>query len=120
MAKSPDFSQRTIETLAKRAGQVCSKPNCQTITSRPHTDETKSINLGEAAHINGARPGSMRYESNMTDAQRSHISNGIWLCRLHAREIDTDEKEFPNELLRQWKDNHERNISKGKLLTNRR
>lgn len=115
MAKGPDFSKDTIETLAKRAAQLCSKPDCQTVTSGPHSDEAKAINLGEAAHIKGARQlPNNRYDPNMTDEERSHISNGIWLCRLHAREIDTDEGRFPVELLRMWKDEHERAVSEGR------
>jgi len=31
------------------------------------------------------------------------LANGIWLCRLCARLIDTDELRFPVELLRGWK-----------------
>jgi len=95
MAKSPDFSKETIDTLAKRAAQLCSRPDCQKRTSGPHSEEAKAINLGEAAHIKGARPGSKRYDPKMTDNERNHISNGIWLCRLCAREIDTDDKDFP-------------------------
>lgn len=42
----------TKKILAKRAGEKCSNPACRRSTSRPHpTDETKFINVGEAAHI---------------------------------------------------------------------
>ena len=117
MAKGPDFSKTTIEILAKRAAQRCSNPGCQSITSGPHSEEVKAINLGEAAHIKGARPGFMRYDPSMTDAQRYHISNGIWLCRSCARMIDTDEARFPVELLYGWKREHERVIREGRLYS---
>ena len=104
MAKGPDFSKETIDILAKRAGQVCSNPKCDNTTSGPHSDEAKAVNLGEAAHIKGARLGSKRYNPSMTNEERSHISNGIWLCRLCAREIDTDERRFPVNLLNSWKE----------------
>lgn len=111
MAKGPDFSLETIRTLAKRAGEVCSKPGCLQGTSGGHTDPTRVTNLGEAAHIRGARKQpNNRYDPNMTDEERSHITNGIWLCRLHAREIDTDEEKFTVELLLEWKDKHEKAI----------
>lgn len=51
MPSAPDFSERTKATLAKRAGQACSNPECRRPTSGPHSDESKAINLGEAAHI---------------------------------------------------------------------
>jgi hypothetical protein len=117
MAKGPDFSTTTAKTLAKRAAESCSNPDCPNITSGPHSEEVKAINLGEAAHIKGARPGSKRYDPSMTDEQRRHISNGIWLCRSCARKIDTDEARFPVELLHGWKREHERAIREGRLYS---
>lgn len=111
----PDFTKKTKETLQKRAGNICSKPNCNKVTSAPHTDSDKSINIGEAAHIKGARKGAARWDKNMTDEERSHIDNGIWLCRIHAKEIDNDKKRFPDSVLYKWKKEHEMRVSKGKL-----
>lgn len=106
----PDFTQKTKETLAKRAGQMCSHPDCDRHTSGPHSDKTKAVNLGEAAHIKAARKGQARYDPNMTDEGRRDISNGIWLCRECARLIDLDEEKFPAELLYRWKQQHEASI----------
>ena len=113
MANGPDFSEGTKQTLAKRAGQVCSNPECRRPTSGPHSDETKAINLGEAAHIRAARQGA-RYDENMTDEQRGDISNGIWLCKECARRIDIDEAKYPVALLVEWKSMHEKWVSDGK------
>src|SRR5262249_35489257 len=71
------------------------------------SDPAKSINLGQAAHIMGARLGAKRYDPSMTDEQRRHISNGIWLCTSCASEIDKDERKFTVELLHRWKADHE-------------
>jgi hypothetical protein len=71
------------------------------------------VNLGEAAHIKAAREGQARYDANMTDAERSHISNGIWLCRECARRIDRDEERYPADLLRRWKREHEASVLSG-------
>lgn len=120
MAKPPDFSIETIRTLAKRAGEVCSKPDCNQATGGPHTDPTKSTNLGEAAHIRGARlQANNRFDPNMTDEERAQITNGIWLCCTHAKEIDTDEKRFPVELLLRWKEGHEFEVLAGPGLSGR-
>ena len=107
MTSGPDFAQKTKETLAKRAGQTCSKPDCDHRTSGPHSDKAKAINLGEAAHIKAARKGQARYDPRMTDKERKDISNGIWLCRECARMIDLDEERVPAELLQLWKQEHE-------------
>jgi len=114
MSESPDFMQKTKDTLAKRAGQTCSNPECRRPTSGAHSDDDKAVNLGEAAHIRAARKGQARYDSNMTDKQRSHISNGIWLCKECARKIDLDEKQYTVDLLHSWKNAHEDYIAEGK------
>ena len=108
MPTEPDFSNRTKEILAKRAGQVCSNPACRKPTSGPHTENAKAVNMGEAAHIRAARKDQARYDSNMTDKERSDISNGIWLCTACAKIIDRDEAKYPVTLLIEWKVNHER------------
>jgi hypothetical protein len=98
-----DFLSATIRTLAARVAYRCSNPACGRQTSGPAVDETKAINVGEAAHITAAASGGKRYNASLTHDQRRAESNGIWLCRLCARLIDTDERRFPEELLRQWK-----------------
>ena len=114
MISGPDFTEATKQALAKRAAQVCSNPDCRRPTSGPHSDESKAINLGEAAHIQAARLGQARYNANMTDEERAVISNGIWLCKECARKIDVDEAKYPVVLLAEWKSMHEKWISDGK------
>lgn len=48
----------------------------------------------------------------MTHKERSSIDNGIWLCQMCAKLIDSDEKKYSPELLRKWKEEHEVLISK--------
>lgn len=117
MASGPDFNNATKQTLANRAGQVCSNPECRKPTSGPRSDESKAINLDEAAHIRSARPGQARYDASMTDKERAEISNGIWLCKECARRIDVDEAKYPVAILAGWKNIHEKWISGGKPTT---
>jgi hypothetical protein len=117
MPQKPEFSQRPKDILAQRASQWCSNPDCLNETSGPHSDATRAVNLGEAAHIRGANPDSPRYDRAMTDEQRRHISNGIWLCTGCAKEIDKDEKRFPVKLLLIWKATHEQWVQHGGIKT---
>lgn len=117
MSRVPDFKERTKQTLAKRAGQVCSNPECRRTTSGPHSEENKAINLGEAAHIRAARSGQARYDASMTDKERAEISNGIWLCKECARKIDLDEAKYSVAILDEWKSIHKKWILKGKSTT---
>jgi len=74
----PDFNKTTIEVLAKRAGYFCSNPDCRVRTVGPNKDPNKATNLGEAAHIFGAREKAKRYKPAMTDEARASITNGIF------------------------------------------
>lgn len=98
-----DFSLNTKEILAKRVSFCCSNPKCGHITSGPHSDKNKCINIGVAAHIKAAAPGGKRYDSKMTRQERRDISNGIWLCQSCSKLIDSDEIKYTVELLHQWK-----------------
>jgi hypothetical protein len=103
MTKRDDFPAATIRTLARRAGHHCSNPQCLRPTSGPALDENKSVNVGEAAHITAAAPRGKRYDRSLTPEERRAASNGIWLCELCAKLIDTDEARFTVEVLRKWK-----------------
>lgn len=106
----PDFSKEATSTLGKRAGFRCSNPDCNTQTVGPHSDDTKAIVIGEAAHIYGARPNAKRYRAEMSDAARASIANGIWLCRSCHGLIDRDEIAYSAGVLMNWKWAHESNI----------
>lgn len=40
---SPDFNQKTVDVLAKRAGYVCSNPDCRVSTVGPNSNEKKLL-----------------------------------------------------------------------------
>lgn len=110
MAK-PDFSKRTIDTLAKRAGYICSNPDCRVRTVGPNTDAEKAVSIGVAAHIQGARLTSARFVDQMSDETRAAITNGIWLCGNCHTMIDRDEGQFPVELLYAWRELHDQFVA---------
>ncbi|WP_303917881.1 hypothetical protein [Draconibacterium sediminis] len=99
-----DFSNKTKDTLAKRVAWRCSFPGCGRLTIGPgHKDSSDFVNLGEAAHINAASFNGPRFDETMTSEQRKSIDNGIWMCRHHARMIDSDYFNYSSATLRQWK-----------------
>jgi hypothetical protein len=109
MAVLPDFSVDTKEQLMFRASLICTNPSCATITLGPSDAVGKlSLKLGEAAHIQAARPGQARYDPNMSDAQRADPTNGIWLCASCHSLIDKNQgADFPVAMLLEWKRKHE-------------
>lgn len=98
-----DFSKAIKQRLAERVAWLCSNPDCRVVTVGPHTDPTKRVNVGQACHIEAASEGGPRYNKEMQKAQRCSFDNGIWLCSIHAKEIDVDSDRFSVELLRKWK-----------------
>lgn len=103
MSIRDEFSTRTRDTLAKRAGYLCSNPQCQKSTSGPTIEDHRTVNIGVAAHISAAAPGGPRYDHSLTANQRKSISNGIWLCQNCAKLIDSDEVRYDSQVLTRWK-----------------
>lgn len=119
MASNRDnFTKKTIEILAKRVAFHCSNPDCQKITVGPNDDAEKTTIVGVAAHITAASPNGPRFNPNLTEEERRHISNGIWLCSNCATLIDKDPDKYPIELLNEWRKQMESNISH-QLLTDK-
>lgn len=98
-----DFRAATKTQLAQRVGWLCSNPACQKPTTGPKMGDDGYVKVGEAAHITAASPGGARYDESLTSEERRSFSNGIWLCRDHAHQVDHDEEHFTIEMLRQWK-----------------
>jgi hypothetical protein len=102
-----DFPKPVVEILAKRVGNRCSNPACRKRTSGPHTDDTKALNVGVAAHITAASIGGPRHDLSIGSEDRKGIGNGIWLCQSCAKLVDNDETRYTKELLLQWRQDAE-------------
>ena len=98
-----NFSKKTVTLLAERVGFICSNPKCRIHTVGPNTADDKSTRIGKAAHITAASAGGPRYNSALTESQRRHINNGIWLCSNCSDLIDKDEQKYSPPLLNSWK-----------------
>lgn len=107
MAYNParNISQNTIKRLYGLSGNVCANPKCR----NPLVTEDNQI--GEIAHICAASPDGPRYDSKMTDDERRSIDNLILLCETCNKLVDSNEKDYPVSLLKEWKNNHEGLVS---------
>lgn len=101
--RADDFSEPVKRELALRVGHRCSNPDCEHGTAGPAEDPERSINLGTAAHINAASKKGPRYKKEQTPEERRSIDNGIWLCAVCGRKVDSDKSKHTEELLRAWK-----------------
>jgi hypothetical protein len=98
------FSEKVKKSLALRVAYRCSYPGCNAITvGADIQNEHDFIVVGEAAHIYAASDNGPRGNTLMSIKDRSSISNGIWMCRKHARLIDEDIITHSADTLKEWK-----------------
>jgi tetratricopeptide (TPR) repeat protein len=80
-------------------------------TARGTGTNSTNVLVGVAAHICAAAPMGPRFDALMTPQQRSHISNGIWLCPTHSVVVDEDEVRFTPSVLRAMREAHEARVA---------
>jgi hypothetical protein len=98
-----DFSEEVKKAVAQRVNYICSRPTCRAQTTGPQDDPAKAVNVGVAAHITAASEGGPRHDPDMLADERKSPANAIWLCQNCAKLVDNDVRQFPRDLLHQWK-----------------
>lgn len=117
MNNRDEFPQKIKDVLCERVGGKCSNPNCRCETKGPHSVANKRVSVGQAAHITAASEGGPRYDASLTSVQRRSAENGIWLCEICAKMIDSDPALYSVTLLRSWK--YQAEAEQENKLTNR-
>jgi len=102
MRRRDEFSKAVIIKLRDQVANRCSNPDCRVPTCALSTNNRVN-NIGKASHICAASPGGPRYDLTMTFTERKSINNAIWLCSIHAVEVDNDAHKYPVSLLKDWK-----------------
>ncbi len=119
-----DFTASIKRSLAERVGSLCSNPECQAPTSGPQITNSKSVNVGVAAHITVAASGGPRYDPSLSPEERAAITNGVWLCQNCAILVDNDPHRYSADILRKWKESAEHkalnNVGKSLPKTDKR
>lgn len=93
--------------LQQRSGNRCALPLCRVLLSTDKGEDPLPNNIGEAAHIAGERPGSARYDGTMTDIERNHYDNLIYVCANCHSTIDQDAATYTTAVLCDIKRKHE-------------
>lgn len=108
-----NFTSKTRDLTAKRAGYRCSLPNCTRLTVGPGTHPDHSHCVGKAAHIYSASAGGPRGRCGLTSAELKSPANAIWLCADHAELVDKKRgTDYPPGLLLSYKSLHESRIAR--------
>ena len=107
-----EFSSATKEIIAKRAGYVCSFPNCGRLLIGPASNPNEASFIGHVSHIFPASDSGPRGKSGIAIDQLKSPHNGILLCAHHHSMIDSDRgSKYSASALRSMKDIHEQRIS---------
>ena len=103
-----EFGSAARDTLAKRAGFLCSFPGCRRLTVGPSEDRESRLSMvGVAAHITAASALGPRYDATLSTVERSSDLNGIWMCQTHAKLIDDNPSTHTVVEIQRWKRQHE-------------
>jgi hypothetical protein len=113
-----EFSPKVKDELAKRVGYLCSNPGCRQSTCGPQVADSGTVNIGVAAHISAASPAGPRYEVSLSVNERTSPDNGIWLCQVCGKLVDSDCNRYTKEKLKEWKTDAE--AAAAKALEHRR
>lgn len=99
-----DFSVKTRQIVAGRAGYRCSIPGCDRVTIGPDVQPSGIANTGKAAHIFSASSNGPRGCGGLTPEQLKSANNALWLCAEHAELVDKNRGErYPSSLLQTYK-----------------
>ena len=74
-----DFNANTKRILAARTGHLCSNPGCRGSTVGPGSEEAKIINIGVAAHITAASPGTKEKPGPRYDKTLNSLEKALFL-----------------------------------------
>jgi hypothetical protein len=99
------LNQKDIKLLWGRAANRCAI--CKVELSEDAKSVTSSFNLGEQAHIVGEKESAARGKSPFSEAERNCYHNIILLCPTHHTLIDSNESDWPIEVLHRKKTEHE-------------
>ena len=106
-------SYTTKLLLAFRSGGRCAFPGCPHQLTVDAPTGGDPVVLGEAAHIAGEQPTAARFDAAMTDEQRNHYHNLLYLCGNHHVQIDKQAAHFTVGALHQIKAEHEAKVRHG-------
>jgi hypothetical protein len=106
--KAREIKSSTLKKLYGLSANQCMKPDC----NKNLIASDNKTQIGIISHIEAASEKGPRFNSNMKDDDRRHFNNLILLCDECHKIIDNkeNEKEFPVELLKKWKKEHEEKV----------
>lgn len=96
----------TLRELFLKSGNLCAYPGCGALMMN-----VDGVFIGQLCHIEAAEEGGERFNPQMTNEDRRHISNLILMCYPHHEETNNVGK-YPVAKIRQFKNDHEKRFAR--------
>ena len=104
---SGTIKQKDQKILCTKSGNRCAMPDCRRILVADGTAADPASLVAAMAHIKGEKPGSARYDANMSDTERNAHPNLILMCPSCHKKIDDQQNTYTAEKLCGIKNDHE-------------
>ncbi|QEL56683.1 HTH domain-containing protein [Chromobacterium paludis] len=101
------YTQWTLKVLFGNSGNQCAHPDCTHPVISPGSEKSDAAVLAQICHIYAASDNGPRGKPDLPDEERNSPDNLILLCGFHHPMVDTQYQDYPAELLKQWKRDHE-------------
>ncbi|GAB3656278.1 hypothetical protein [Ramlibacter alkalitolerans] len=95
----------TLRELFLKSGNLCAFPDCDHLMMN-----AKGVFIAQVCHIEAADEGGERFNPNMTNEERRHVSNLMLMCYPHHKETN-DVAAYPVAKLKKMKQDHENRFS---------
>ena len=107
------YTTKTIKVLFGSSGNQCAHPECTNPVVVPGTELSDDAVSAQICHIYAASDNGPRGKPDLTDLERNSADNLILLCGFHHLVVDSQHKDYPADLLKQWKQDHEAKFQQG-------
>ena len=101
------YSDKTLKILFGLSGNQCAHPDCTTDLITQDDENSGSHIFAQVCHIYAHSPRGPRGNSALTSAELNSVENLVLFCRNHHGLIDDQPENYPPELLKRWKHDHE-------------
>ena len=101
------YSDKTLKILFGLSGNQCAHPDCTTHLITEEDENSSSHIIAQVCHIRAHSARGPRGNAGLSSAELNSVENLILFCRNHHGLIDDQPENYPPELLKRWKHDHE-------------
>ena len=101
------YSDKTLKILFGLSGNQCAHPDCINDLITQDDENSASHIFAQVCHIYAHSARGPRGNSGLTSAELNSVENLVLFCRNHHGLIDDQPENYPPELLKRWKHDHE-------------